>query len=587
MYACGLTTITLHKSSLRQKLKHGAAWPSHVFVVRIVPRMEAKMDENAAIVLERSETRFQISDDGWARMNAGRDAGDLIREAVSNTFDAEGVTKVFIEIGVGYATIEDNSPSGIGDPRLITTVFMTAKEDSHLLRGRKGRGLKELISAAAWAEVDTIGHRVVFKEGRERYASNRAVGTKVTVKAAQWDKEATDAAVAYLKKIIAPANIKFYLNGTEVAQSKIRSSFACTLNTQIVESGIQRTVYRYTTVNIVNLKKGETEGWLFEMGIPVQRINTKFHVDVQQRIPLNDNRDIVDQYYLNDLYSEILNHNIKSLNKTTLREEWVLRGMPCANHDASIAYVEKMFDEKADKIALKGNDALANDTVKMHGFKLVDLTHLPSGVATNLARVAQSAEVLAKKIEDVTTKDNIDPASVDPTGSFRTIVKYIAKKVIGKDLNINFFSKGMMFTGMYRVAEYNNKTTTMGFNISEGVPFNKPLDAYTISTVIHELTHEYVSDHDNEFLKRFEQISGVVAKLMFDDKDILTGMLNNIPVEPKIIGTLSAKITVINCIDCGRPREVHPQDVFQVKRCKECQKRYSKERAREARRTKA
>ena len=36
--------------------------------------------------------------------------------------------------------------------------------------------------------------------------------------------------------------------------------------------------------------------------------------------------------------------------------------------------------------------------------------------------------------------------------------------------------------------------------------------------------------------------------------------------------------TTIKCIDCGVSREVKPQDVFQVKRCKPCQLKFKKNR---------
>lgn len=36
------------------------------------------------------------------------------------------------------------------------------------------------------------------------------------------------------------------------------------------------------------------------------------------------------------------------------------------------------------------------------------------------------------------------------------------------------------------------------------------------------------------------------------------------------------KTTIINCIDCGAPRQIKVQDIFQVKRCPHCQAEYRK-----------
>lgn len=41
------------------------------------------------------------------------------------------------------------------------------------------------------------------------------------------------------------------------------------------------------------------------------------------------------------------------------------------------------------------------------------------------------------------------------------------------------------------------------------------------------------------------------------------------PIESK-----RAKTTIIHCCDCGAPREIKVQDVFQVKRCPACQRKY-------------
>lgn len=44
-----------------------------------------------------------------------------------------------------------------------------------------------------------------------------------------------------------------------------------------------------------------------------------------------------------------------------------------------------------------------------------------------------------------------------------------------------------------------------------------------------------------------------------------------VPKEPK---TPKVTMVVIKCIDCGKEREIHLQDKFQVKRCVECQRTY-------------
>ena len=118
--------------------------------------------------MSSSSQWFDISNKGWTRMNAGRPPYELVRELVQNVLD-EDFRKASLNFGVKgndfVITIEDDVVAGIFDSELITTVFMTGKEDCHLKRGRKGRGLKELLSVCYKAEVKIrkmcTGHRIV------------------------------------------------------------------------------------------------------------------------------------------------------------------------------------------------------------------------------------------------------------------------------------------------------------------------------------------------------------------------------------------------------------------------------------------
>src|SRR5271157_6303290 len=97
---------------------------------------------------------FDISNEGWRRLNVGRPLGALLREAVQNAFDND-VNRVSIQIAPDRIVIEDDGRGGFADERLVYTVFLTDKNDSPVKRGRKGRGLKELISAMDSATVET------------------------------------------------------------------------------------------------------------------------------------------------------------------------------------------------------------------------------------------------------------------------------------------------------------------------------------------------------------------------------------------------------------------------------------------------
>jgi len=98
-----------------------------------------------------------VSTEGFASMNAGRDPAHLVKELVQNSLDAlsgcAGQIVLRCEPGQRRGTVTiscyDNG-CGMSNLSDIRTVFYTSKTDSHLQRGRMGRGFKEMLC---------LGHR--------------------------------------------------------------------------------------------------------------------------------------------------------------------------------------------------------------------------------------------------------------------------------------------------------------------------------------------------------------------------------------------------------------------------------------------
>lgn len=530
----------------------------------------------ASDILSTSKVRFDISNDGWRRMNAGRSASELIREAVANAFDTDGATNIRVELSPGFASIEDDSPTGIGDPALITTVFLTGKTDSHTKRGRKGRGLKELLSAAKVATVDSVGHKVVFDEGRTVMTSNRTVGTKVSVEVPEWDQAQIDTAVAYLARVIPPPNMNLYINGVKTEPRDVLNVFNIMLETQIIEEGIQRNKYQLSDVQIVSLNSNDTEGWIYEMGIPVQAIKAMFHINVQQRVPLNDNRNMVDSYYLNAMYGYILDNTIQSMDKRALKAEWVTLGIPYSKIDTHRKFVATVFGELKG-LVVKSKNKSANDAVKQHGFDMIDTAGMPSGIERIVSNVVANAELVATQLEESTPDTEIPAAIADPTGRITSLTRYLGLQLIAEDLEVKFFERDAGFTGHLRLADFNVDKKTIRFNVKAELWGADPLTPKMFSTICHEFAHNKFLEHNNEFHAEVERLSGKMAMLVLNraaDINVVAGVKLVVPEKGKL---------VINCQDCGAPREIFPQDAHQVRRCLPCTKRARTARAKKNR----
>src|SRR5690348_1287493 len=103
---------------------------------------------------------FEIADDGLARVAGGRTLGRLLLEAVQNAFD-ESAGNVSVELGPERVVVGDDA-AGVGDERLVYTVFLSGKAEASGRRGRMGRGLKELVASMDRATVETAGKTIVF-----------------------------------------------------------------------------------------------------------------------------------------------------------------------------------------------------------------------------------------------------------------------------------------------------------------------------------------------------------------------------------------------------------------------------------------
>lgn len=527
-------------------------------------------------ILSTSKVRFDISNEGWARMNAGRSASVLIREAVANAFDADDVTQIKVNLHPGFASIEDNSAVGVGDPSLITTVFLTGKADSHIKRGRKGRGLKELLAVAETATVDTVGTKIEFADGRKVMTSDRTVGTKVSVNVPDWGQEQIDGAVAYLLKMIVPPGISLSVNGIEVKKRQLVTSFNSTLETQIVEEGIQRNRYNPTAVHIVALDATETEGWIYEMGIPVQAVKTRFHINIQQRVPLNDNRDIVDSYYLNSLYGNILDNCIISMDKDTLKEEWTALGMSYAKLPTHRVFVTKMFGDISG-LVVKSKNSRANDIAKQHGFSILDTEGMTNSVDRVVANIVPSADTVVERIEASEVDQNLDPAVVDPSGRITAFTRYLGLQLLMLDLEVKFFDKGPSFTGFTKLADFDINNKVIRFNIRGELWGKDPITPKMFSVICHEFAHAVSAEHDAAFNAEVQRLTGKLAMLMLNRRDDVYYVAG-----VKSLQATTGKL-VINCVECGAPREIFPQDAHQVKKCGLCTRRARTQRAKNKR----
>lgn len=471
---------------------------------------------------------FEIDNLGWKRMNVGRPPEELVKELIQNildeTFEVANINyyykndKFFIEV-------EDDIKSGIKDSSLITTVFMTGKEDSYLKRGRKGRGLKEFLSVCESAIVETVGNTVEFcVDGtRKEYKNNRDCGTKIScvIKEDGWTIKAVNKITNFIKKIIINKGT-IYINGKKLQQKNILYNITkCYLETQIIVDGKQIESDRYTDINIyaINGKKG----WLYEMGIPVVETDIPYDIDIQQRIPLNDNRNEVGVKYINNLKLRLVQGLLPYLSKNDLIG-WATEAINCSyefTYEQEKSIIKKVIGdfENFEKIAIKSNRK-TDDSAKQRGYTIIDTDSMHVGLRHMALDVFKSSDSLIQEIES-----KCEPIIVEPNENENDFIKKhknLVEKAIGLKIEINIVEKPEDLISNKKTLAFYNKgdPSVLSYNrlaISKAI-FSNPYGIKALEILFHELGHEISHYHEFDFIDAVTNYAAKITTYLMKNK---------------------------------------------------------------------
>jgi hypothetical protein len=453
---------------------------------------------------------FEISNEGWRRMNAGRRLAALLREGIQNSFD-EQVSEVSVTLGPEVIVIEDDAPAGFVNEALVYTVFLTGKEDSPEKRGRKGRGLKELISAMDGAEVETTGRTLTFDDaGRRARDNGRTRGTRLTLRRASSPEE-IDEAARELALIIPPRHLTLRVNGRRIKPPRLYLIlWDCLLETVVVRDGAERVVERSTRVELYHPRRGE-EAHLFELGIPIEPLGVPWHVDVQQRVPLADHRESTTEPFKLTVKSLLLESLIGQwLERRDLRAAWVeeVIGRGLASDRSLEQYVARVFPRGA---LLSGAEPV-NDRARQLGGTVVDASTMPRGLYASLTRVMERAEDFVRRREREFSTTPVAPSSDQLR--FARFVRFLGERLLHRRLTVQFVDQTPTPDGYLEDASFDAASGTIQFNVRGKVEFDRPLSPTTLAILLHELTHHHVLEHDQRFIEHLQQLAGAAVALL-------------------------------------------------------------------------
>ncbi len=274
--------------------------------------------------------RFTVSAEGMSDLNKERFEG-LIYELIQNVFDEDSATEVLVSIYANWnsgvrVVVKDNG-DGFANARDAWRILgPNAKRRNPEKRGRFNWGQQQALSVATEATVTTVGYTVGFPKtgGRVVRRNRRKQGTEIRM-IMPWTICDAEQLRERVRLVRPPEGYRLKLNGREVSHEQPLKVHEAVLESVIQDNPGEpmRRTRRKTRIEISEPARKDGKGQIYEMGMPVQVIDTPYDVNILQKVPMPPNRDTVGEAYLQDIYSELLNAMHNDMKREEFSETWV------------------------------------------------------------------------------------------------------------------------------------------------------------------------------------------------------------------------------------------------------------------------
>jgi hypothetical protein len=301
-----------------------------------------------------SPTWLEIDIVGLRRTLERKGKAWAIFELVQNAWDTDA-SRVDVTLskpnknGMSTLTCRDNAPEGYRDLSEAHTLFgSSSKKADPTKRGRFNAGEKFVLVMCESATVTSTTGQIVFQSNGKRKQTDvhTAAGTEFQGVLEMTQEEWVE--VGRQVRLLLPPITTTY-NGVEVPMRKPLKSFEDTLPTEVAsERGVLTPRKRKTEVRIYEPQSAETP-MLYERGIPVVEMEGKYHVSVEQKIPLNTERDNVTPSYLRALHTVVAGQTFDMLTQEDTNKTWVREAVETGRLKPEVVKViaQKRFGEKA------------------------------------------------------------------------------------------------------------------------------------------------------------------------------------------------------------------------------------------------
>lgn len=479
---------------------------------------------------------FEVDKDGLSKLLSERGKSFVVNELIQNAWDTD-TTKVVVNItmrkGGKTADMEviDDDPEGFLDLSHAYTLFAeSCKKDDPTKRGRFNLGEKLVLSLCREAKVESTKGTIAFlADGtRKQTRTKRERGSRFSAVIAMTTAEYNDVC-EQIDLLIPPPGVTTIFNGEPLQERTPIAEFETKLNTVRANAdGALRYDKRKTRVVIYEPRKGEVAA-IYEMGIPVVETGDRFHVDVMQKVPVNFDRNNVSPKYLASVRAEVLNRVLEHMEDEDAGEDWVTDALsdPAISADALNKVLDARYGD--NRAVFDPTDREANNRIVESGGVIIHGGAFSKGTWERIrdTGAAIPAGQLMPSESDHKNMKPIDEAKwTIAMREVASLSKMIALHCIRREVHVQMVQSNEGFEACYAKA-----TGTLSFNVRcLGKKWfgNARINiAVVLDLIIHELGHEYSSNHlSKEFNDALTLVGGKVAAFALKQPKLFSNALD-------------------------------------------------------------
>lgn len=450
----------------------------------------------------------------------------VVYELLQNAWDeSASVVEVSLphpERGKTRLAVKDDSPAGFQDLNHAFTLFADSrKKRNPAQRGMFNAGEKFVLACCEEASVISTRGGIVFDRiGRSRTRRHTERGSEF-VGTLRLTNEEWAAICKAVQEVIPPVTTIF--NGEPIPFRKPIRTFCCVLPTlEADDQGELRRKLRQTEIRVYDPLPGET-AMLYEMGLPVVATEDKWHIEVQQKVPLNLERDNVTPAYLQAIRVAVLNEMSEHLTQAEASSTWVRQaaGDTRINAPTFNNLMDLRFGSK--RVTYDPSDTEANLIAASKGYVVIGAASLTSDEWQNVRRFESSLP--AGRVTP-------SPKPFSPDGKplrlleadqmtadhkrFESFAQMLAREILNRSLTVIFADDpGWSFAGCYRSNVLTVNVAAKGPTWFKGNAAG--LLQQWIPFLVHEFAHDRVSGHLSEdYHRECCRLAGTLARVMYE-----------------------------------------------------------------------